>query len=87
MHQIIGERVPLPALRRSVLGFVTGMGLGIAFVLGVFAFDVGSLSTLSLRTGGVHWFDLGLLPGAFALVGLIVGPGFGADVGGDPDRS
>lgn len=87
MHQIIDERVPLVALRRSVFGFLTGSGLGIAFVLGVFAFDVGSLSTLSAQTGGVGWFDLGLLPGVFALVGLIVGPAFGAAVGGDPGRS
>jgi hypothetical protein len=86
MHQIIDERVPLVALRRSVFGFLIGAGSGVAIVAGVFALDVGSLATLASQAGGVRWFDLGLLPGAFALVGLVVGPAFGA-ASGDPGRS
>jgi hypothetical protein len=76
------DRVPLAALRRSVLGFVAGTGLGAGFVALVFGFDVGSIAVLSARAGGASFGELGLLPVTFGLLGLLVAPA----IGGGPDR-
>lgn len=84
MVQFIDERAPLPALRRGVLGFLAGTALGAVFVGGVFAFDVGSLSLLWSKSGGVPLGDLVLLPVTFGLVGLVAGPALGEAIGDDP---
>lgn len=81
MSQSHIDRAPLAALRRGVLGFSAGFGLGAVFVAGVFAFDVGSLSLLASKSGGLPFGDLGMLPVTFGLVGLVTGPAFGSDPG------
>lgn len=79
MTSEIIDRVPLAVLRRSVLGFLIGTGLGSGLVALAFTLDIGSIATLTAGSGGMSLRDLGLLPVTFGLLGLVVGPSIGGD--------
>lgn len=87
MFATIDDGAPATAHRRAVGGFLIGTGIGLGFVAGVFALDIGGLATLWRGAGGIPIGELGLLPVTAGLVGLVVGPVFGGPPGTVPDRA